>query len=248
MNAFHTAELARLRAAPILLQDEELPRRTFSGRLIAAYEPIIGVRSGEVIGVQAAASYWTGNRGRSDTKHELDTEIDQLALKRRQIALAPDHGWLMLDLDAGRFLKSGKAAQHALLQLLRQYVWSAREIIVNLVCADSDRLSEVQGVADRLQSCGLQIAVEESGLRRGLFSLATLLDATIVKFDSSILRLRTRAAVNTRIEVLLRVAREAGIQVVMTGVDHAEHYQWARKMGVDGVQGRLFRHSRGHRQ
>ena len=125
-----------------------------------------------------------------------------------------------------------------MLRLLGEYAWSEREIVVKLACAD-DRAdpAKVEEVADRLQRRGITIAVEESDLRRGLISLATLLDAAVILFDSSALRLKTQGA--AAVEVLLRVARDAGIAIVMTGVDYVEHYRWACRMGVDGVQGRF---------
>jgi hypothetical protein len=234
MHAFHTAELVRLRSAFGHLWGERQTFPVSSARLVPAYEAVIGLRSGEVIGFQATSGHWVGRRA-------ADFDVGspgELEPSRRQIAGAPDHGWLMLELDADYFLTCKPAAQHAFLQMLRQHVWSEREIIVNVVCAGSDTgPREVQGLVERLQCFGMEIAVEESCLRRGLFSLTTLLDATIVCLDSSILSRGGVAAV----EVLLRVVQDAGVQVVMTGVDDPVHYQWAHRLGVDGIQGRLCR-------
>ena len=233
MNAFHTLELARLRTRPQAPPDAATLNVNIPDYPSVTYMPIIGVCSGEAIGFQTVPRYSTSHlHGRPERA------LDELALQRQQIAHAPRRGWLMLQLDASRFLALSARSQHAMLQLLGQYVWSEREIVVKLACAD-DRAdpAKVGEVADRLQRRGIAIAVEESDLRRGLISLAMLLDAAVVLFDSSALRLKTQGA--AAVEVLLRVARDAGIEVVMTGVDHVEHYRWAGRMGVDGVQGRF---------
>lgn len=231
MNAFHTLELARLRTVPDMPRNAAMLEAPVPGCPSGAYTPVIGVRSGEAIGFQAVARYSTG--------YDMpERALGMPALQRQQIAHAPDRGWLMLQLDASRFLASAARSQQSMLRLLGEYAWSEREIVVKLVCAD-DRAdpAKVEEVADLLQRRGIAIAVEESDLRRGLISLATLLDAAVILFHSSALRLKTQGA--AAVEVLLRVARDAGIAVVMTGVDHVEHYRWARRMGVDGVQGRF---------
>lgn len=152
----------------------------------------------------------------------------------------PDQGWLMLDLDPGSFFAS-EVSHNAYLQLFRQYAWSEREIIVNII--GPHRAAGLQAMAERLQQYGIEIALDAAGLLRGQFSLETLLDASVVIFDSSALKIGPELAEFSP-ETLLQVTRDVGIQTIMTGADQPEHYDWARKMGVDGVQGRLFRDRR----
>ena len=242
MNAFHTAELAKLQHTPRVSPREEIQDTFFHG----AYAPVIDVRSGEVIGFQTSERFWTGRcrnpgPGRALTSRLRRPSLSyygRLGLKQQQILCAPDHGWVMLDLDVDSFFAADAEPHNAYLQLFRQYAWTEREIIVNIV--GQPKNADLQAMADRLQQYGIEIALNAAGLHRGQFSLEALLDATIVQFDSSNLD-RAPGPAGFSAETLMQIARDVGIQTVMTGVDRPEHYDRARRRGVDGVQGRLFR-------
>ena len=246
MNAFHTAELAKLQHTPRVSPREEIQDTFFPSCFHGAYAPVIDVRSGEVIGFQTSERFWTGRCRNPGTSQPLTSRLrrpslsyyGRLGLKQQQILCAPDHGWVMLDLDVDSFFAADAEPHNAYLQLFRQYAWTEREIIVNIV--GQPKNADLQAMADRLQQYGIEIALNAAGLHRGQFSLEALLDATIVQFDSSILD-RAPGPAGFSAETLMQIARDVGIQTVMTGVDRPEHYDRARKMGVDGVQGRLFR-------
>ena len=244
MNAFHTAELAKLRH---LSPEDEIRDTYFSYRFDTAYAPVISVNTGKILGFRTSERIWAYRYRRpilgrfpTNRHHPLLSLQDKLELKRQQILHAPDQGWCMLDLDPGSFFAADAAPRNAFLQLLERYAWSEREIIVNLT--GRHKGTGLQAMADRLQQAGVEIALDAAGLHRGLFSLGAFLDATIVKFDCGALGAEPDAS-DLATKALLGVARDIGVQTIMTGVDQREHYDWARSMGVDAVLGRLFRSS-----
>ena len=72
----------------------------------------------------------------------------------------------MLDLDVDSFFLADMEPHNAYLQLFRQYAWTEREIIVNIV--GQPKNADLQAMADRLQQYGIEIALNAAGLHRSM--------------------------------------------------------------------------------
>ena len=66
------------------------------------------------------------------------------------------------------------------------------------------------------------------------------MDASIIKFNGNALRAIDDNAANTMVDWLVSAARRIGVSVLMSGVDNCEEFEWAKRMGIDRVQGQLF--------
>lgn len=195
MNAMNPAELTLLRETAGDLPSLELLDVVLNRRFGVEYQPVVAVRTADVVGYQAAARFWTRTRHPLPTgqvfarlhRNPLLLFYTELEMKKLQIARFPldrHGGWLMLDLDVDSFMEGGQTPDNPFIELFRSHAWSERELIVNLVenhhAADADRS---QRMIDLLQQGGTAVAMEDAGVRWGMFSLRAFLDVSIIKFN-----------------------------------------------------------------
>lgn len=252
MNAFNRLEIASLlqsRPAVLPLPTEEVLDIILARRFGVSYRPIIEVQSGEVSGYQASAYFHTkkqlavhaGDMFAYLHKNPLLLLHTELEMKKLQIAHAPGAGLLMLDLDIDSFFEGGDDEQNPFLQLFKQHAWSERELMVNIV--ENHNLADAyrsQRAIEMLQSSGTAIALEDVGVRWGMFSLSAFMDASLIKFNGAALQAIDSKAASSIVDWLVSAARRIGVSIVMNGVDSCEQFEWAKRMGIDRVQGRLF--------
>jgi len=252
MNAFNRLEIASLlqsKPATIPLPTGEVLDIIMSRRFGVNYYPIIDVQSGEVSGHQASASFHTSKQVAVSAgdmfahlhKNPLLLFHTELEMKKLQVAHAPDDGLLVLDLDIDSLFEGGDNEDNALLQLFKQHAWSERELVINIV--ENHNLADAyrsQRAIEMLQTSGTAIALEDVGVRWGMFSLSAFMDASIIKFNGNALRAIDDNAANTMVDWLVSAARRIGVSVLMSGVDNCEEFEWAKRMGIDRVQGQLF--------
>jgi len=253
LNAFNHLELASLlriqQDASRSLEAEQVLEIIMSHRFGVEYLPIVEVQAGEVVGHQACARFWTEQRAAVSAgamfaylhKNPLLLFHTELEMKKLQINHAPDSGLLMLDLDIDSFIEGGEAATNPFLVLFKQHAWSERELIINIVenhtMADASRS---QRVIEMLQHSGTSIALEDLGVRWGMFSLSAFMDARIIKLNGASLQQLNQKAAQAMLDWLVSAARRIGVDIVMSGIDSCDQFEWAKRMGVAYVQGKLF--------
>ncbi|HSH73907.1 MAG TPA: EAL domain-containing protein [Methylophilaceae bacterium] len=253
MNAFNRLEIASLLRSQYRAEQElqatEVLDVIMLQRFGVEYQPIVEVQAGEVIGHQASACFWNSDKEMISAgkmfaylhKNPLLLFHTELEMKKLQITHAPDNGLLMLDLDIDSFFEGGEESNNPFLVLFKAHAWSERELVINIVenhnMADAYRS---QRVIEMLQQSGTPIALEDIGARWGMFSLSAFMDASIIKFNGNILQQFNHKAAQAMVDWLVSAARRIGVSVVMSGVDSCEQFEWAKRMGVDCVQGSLF--------
>ncbi|MFL9711212.1 EAL domain-containing protein [Methylobacillus sp. Pita1] len=253
MNVFNQSEIGALlldhEIEPHDMAPNELLDVVMARQFGTDYLPIVDVQSIEMLGYEAHARFWARN-GRPLNADKLRVSLRknplllfhlELELKKLQIASFPGEGWLMLDLDMDSFFAGGEGEDNPFLGLFKEYAWSEREIVINVVQNHTmHETFRTQHMMDLLQHSGTSVALEDAGLSWGMFSLSAFLDAAMVKFSSRALRELDGKAAQAMVDWLVGAARKIGVQTVMTDVDTCAALDWARKMRVDCVQGRLF--------
>lgn len=254
MNAFNRLELQALyMGRPIDLGGHqaagEIQEAIMSQRFGVEYQPIVGVQSGEIEGYQATARFWGKDNGALSTqkvfaylRHNPELFLNtELELKRLQILHSPTLGWLMLDLDIENLIQGGDTPENPFLVLFREHAWTDRELTINLVKHTGTDAERLQHAITLLQQSGTALAFKDTSIHWGLFSLSSFLDASMIKFDGAAVRALTQDAAKVIVEWLVSAARNIGVQTIMSEVNSCEQLEWARKLGVDNVQGRLFK-------
>lgn len=212
-----------------------------------AYEPVIEVRTLKAVAHEALARFRrpdgtpfpTGSMFallHADPALLLETE---LALKRHQLGHAPA-GELFVNLDPDSWSPAGRGAESPVLDLLA----SAGPHLVVEVIENTDAADAVAGreLVATLRARGLRVALDDVGATNGLLSFETLDAADVLKFDRSLLqRLGSRGRRRAIVEAFVRMARSTGARTVLEGIETVADLALARDLGVDLVQGYLFR-------
>lgn len=219
-----------------------------AGAFWTEYEALVELRSLRTVGYEALARFETPAGARVPTgpmfavlhgERELLARAE-LLLKQHQIAYAPRTGELFLNLDPDSWDRRVDDARNPLLALIsgvRRRV--VVEVIENLDAADAMLGRDLVAT---LRSRGLPVALDDVGATNALLSFEALDDAEVLKFDRSLLR-RLGGATRRRalLEALVSMARRTGARTVLEGVETPRDLALARELGVDLVQGWLFR-------
>ena len=251
MNALNRAELRVLHALldPAALNAEEVLDVILSRRFGVDYRPIVTLQGETLAGYQASARFWTAGQvplsaGRLFARlHENPLLLfhTELEMKKLQIAHHPGGGYLMVDLDIDSFFEGGETPDNPFLAVFKRHAWSERELVINVVenHTTADALRS-QALIELLQRTGTAIALEDVGVGWGMFSLGAFLDASVVKFNGMALKQLNEQAAEATLDWLVSAARRIGVQTILDGVSNSDDMAWARRMGVDCVQGALF--------
>ena len=210
------------------------------------YQPVVELRSGAVIGHEALSRFFDGEgrpvspgpvfaRLHDDPSLLLHVEAET---KRFQIENAPV-GPLYLNVDPDSFHAGTGLARNALLDAMAgPRSGLVVEVIESLSINDARRGREM---VRALRQRSIGIALDDVGAPDTLVSLEALRDADILKLDSSWLARACDPRDRAVLEALLGLARTLETRTVLEGVETVAHLDLARALGVDAVQGYLFR-------
>jgi EAL domain-containing protein (putative c-di-GMP-specific phosphodiesterase class I) len=238
-------------AAPDLLShDPEALASTVARlglRFSADYQPVVDLRSGETVAFEALARFLRPDRTsvppaavfaalHSDRRLLFAIE---LATKRLQLARAPGSSvWVNVDPDA--FAEGGLGGGNAFVRAVRAA--PEREVVVEVIenvhLRDADLSTSMIAT---LREAGVPVALDAIGADDGLLSIDSIFHAQAVKLDAAVTRRLADPRRRRFYARLVGAAREAGLLTVLEGVESDEQLAAARELGVDRVQGFLFR-------
>lgn len=103
-------------------------------------------------------------------------------------------------------------------------------------------VAAVRAFTERVSAVGVDIALDDVGGSGSLFSFELLEDCHVLKLDRRWLARVTRdPAYGQLVQGLLSFARSRGICSVLEGIETKDDLRCAEELGVDHVQGFLFR-------
>ncbi len=112
------------------------------------------------------------------------------------------------------------------------------EVVESVALSDAGRIRRM--VRD-VKSAGYDVALDDLGATNALVSLESLVAVDVLKFDRSVVRSVGDHRYRALVEALVAVARRIGIRTVLEGIEDADDLAVADALGVDLVQGYLFR-------
>lgn len=219
-------------------------------RLLAApisgceYEPLIDARTLETRGYEALARFELDGKPLPNEPLFAALHHDRAGffvlegrLKRFQLQHRPQ-GWpLHVNLDPDVF--EDHAQLDHWLALLKGAPSVTVEIIEN---SNVTHLRRIAVLAQALREAGIQVGLDDVGGARSLLAVDQLELAQVFKLDRSWLgRIRRGPYFQPLLDGILAFARSRSITTVLEGVETEEDLAFARKIGVDQVQGFLFR-------
>jgi len=217
-----------------------------SGRFWTEYQPLVQARTGRTMAFEALARF-RGRSGRplppaqvfsllhADPALLLRTE---LTLKLQQVERAP-HAPLFLNIAPDTWCRAGDGTRNPFLAL---FASSASRVVVevseNLATSDATQVGEMVAA---LRGRNLPVALDDVGAASGLVSLDALAEADVIKFDRTLLPRLRHPRSRALVQALCAMAHGTGARTVLEGVETTADYVVARDLGVDLVQGFLFR-------
>jgi EAL domain-containing protein (putative c-di-GMP-specific phosphodiesterase class I)/ActR/RegA family two-component response regulator len=210
-----------------------------TGGLEMAYQPIVELSSGRIVGVEALARF-PGEPKRApnlwfDEAVEvgLGTELQVAAVR---LAL-PALDVLPIDVFLSVNVDPTAAGSPELAEAIER--WPAERIVIELTeHAPASDYPSLREALDAFRRSGVRIAVDDAGA--GFASLRHILELSpdIIKLDISIVRhIDTEAWHRALASALVGFAREIGTDLVAEGVETAEEAHTLYSLGIPLIQG-----------
>lgn len=210
------------------------------------YQPLINPHTNEVVAYEALARFYAhnGETLRTDrvfcALHDSPLTLFQTEYQMKQLQLthAPDSP-LFVNLDPDAYQVADEPEQaNPLLQLLRRRGDVVIEIIENSDIGDARQSMQM---AEVLGQQGIPLALDDIGAPHSMLSLPLLIQVDCLKFDRSWFNQLDCPKQQSALLSLIAYARETGKQTVLEGVENEAQLARARTLGVDLVQGFLYR-------
>lgn len=219
-----------------------------SQRFGVEYQPLVCIRTGETLCHEALARFIDANGTNMAPDVVFTTLHDnpllllhaELEMKRLQLAEAPQHGLLFVNLDPDSYAagETGEGGNLFLPILCQQRSRLVVEVIENLHLQDIELAQCMMQAIDREK---IRLAIDDLSSSRGLISYASLMNAAFLKFDRIWLAGELSPRQRTILTWALAQAADLGLTTVLEGIETENHLAIARQMGFDLAQGFLFR-------
>ena len=229
--------------APVLCCDDVF-RLLESKSFWTEYEPIIDVQSGKIFGYEALARFvHLGQNLPPAPVFELAHHSAELffqlekALKLMQIAHRPKGGLLFVNIDPHNFL--GREKNDFWVDLFSSTKSICIEVTEN---TDGINASLLCDILPRLKQTGAYIAQDDIGNDAKPFCFELTNHAHILKFDRTWLHKISACSDYAHIlKGFIAFAKLQRKKTVLEGVETKEDFAIAKRLGVDFVQGYLFK-------
>ncbi|WP_373973760.1 EAL domain-containing protein [Chitinibacter sp. SCUT-21] len=231
-----------MRDLPASLLLDVLGRQRFG----VEYQPLVHAKTGEIVAYEALARFYDQAGAILRTDHVFHALHDspltlfqvEYQMKQLQIDRAPA-GTLFLNLDPDAYQAADDGDEaHALLELISPRADVVLEIIENSDLSDAKQSARM---ADAFSQRQVRLALDDIGAPHSMLSLPLLLQVDCLKFDRSWFGQLDCPKAHAALVSLISYARETGKQTVMEGVENDAQLAKARTLGVDLVQGFIYR-------
>jgi EAL domain-containing protein (putative c-di-GMP-specific phosphodiesterase class I) len=229
-----------------VLTASEIASLVVDRRFGTEYQPVIELRTGTIIGHEALSRFFDGEghpvspgmvfaRLHDDPTLLLRVEAET---KRFQVENAPG-GPLFLNVDPDSFHAANGPARSAFLDTMTSHrAGIVVEVIESLSINDARRGRDM---VRALRQRAIGVALDDVGAPDTLLSLESLREADILKLDASWLVRAADPRDRAILEMLLALARRLGTRSILEGIETRAQLDLARALGVDAVQGFLYR-------
>ncbi|HSN90366.1 MAG TPA: EAL domain-containing protein [Anaeromyxobacteraceae bacterium] len=217
-----------------------------AGRFWTEYQPIVQARSGRTVAFEALGRF-RARDGRMVSPAAVFAILHadpglllraELTLKLHQVEHAPRTP-LFVNLDPDSWWRSGDANRNPFLALFSSaHTRVVVEVTENMASADAVR---AQQMIRALRGRRLAVALDDVGATNGLLSFDAIAEAEVLKFDRTLIPRLRNPRYRALVMAFTRMARETGARTVLEGVETTADFVIARDLGVDLVQGFLFK-------
>jgi EAL domain-containing protein (putative c-di-GMP-specific phosphodiesterase class I) len=217
-----------------------------AGRFWTEYQPLVHARTGRTAAFEALARF-SHPDGRPVAPARVFSLLHadqgllvraELTLKLQQVEHAP-RAPLFVNLDPDSWTHAGDRYRNPFMALFASAgVRVVVEVTEALATAD---VARSQAMISALRSRRIAFALDDIGTVNGLISFEALADAEVLKFDRTLIPRMRQPRCRALVAALVGMARETGARTVLEGVETTADFVVARDLGIDLVQGYLFR-------
>ena len=210
------------------------------------YQPLVDTFTGSIYAYEALARFYDA-RGLLVSPVDVFSQLHdspmmlarvEYRLKQLQLSQRPMSTPLFINLDPHAWPDSGcHGDDNPLLALIAESESVVVELIENTSINDA-QVSE--GLCKALRALGKPLALDDVGAPESMVALPILMEVDYIKFDRSWLNRQDDNSLQL-LRALVGYAKQTGKRTVLEGVETPEHLALAQQLGMDLVQGYLFR-------
>lgn len=214
-------------------------------RFDVEYEPLIELTSGRRCAYEALARFHGPDGAQLPTAevfawlhaHPTLLAAVECDLKAEQVARAPRLP-LFVNLDPDSYA----VARERELPILAALRGHPAHVVVEVVeSSGSTDAGRIRRTIREVRECGAGVALDDLGAPNALISLESLVQVDVLKLDRSVIAAIADLRYRNLTESLLAFARKNGTRTVLEGIESHADLAIAEALGVDLVQGYLFR-------
>lgn len=209
------------------------------------YEPIIDMNNGNIFGYEALARFVINGKQIppvpilevAHKENELFFHLER-ALKIMQLAHRPRDGMLFVNIDPHNFSDSDKIRYwHTLFRDIQNLCIEVTENTGDM------QVSLLSYCLDEIQKSGIPIAQDDIGNDQKPFCFDLTKRAQFLKFDRTwLLKIKKCVDYQEILKGFLSFAKAQGKKSILEGIESEEDFAVAKELGVDFVQGYIFKH------
>lgn len=231
------------------LSSTELLELMESKRYGAEYQPIVSVKSKEIVAYEALSRFYDpANRAiRPDlvyaSLHDNPLSLFQVeyAQKKLQLSYAPNHSDLFVNLDQDSFSAAGSIkSDNPFITLLRNY--SKANVVVELI--ENSQLSDALmslAMINNLTKNNVSTAIDDLFNPQSMLSTSVVQLVDYIKFDKYVIGNKCSSNFMALVHFMINYAKDTGKKIILEGVETEQDLAFAESIGVDFVQGFFFK-------
>ena len=208
----------------------------------AEYQPLINTSDLSIYGYEALSRFTDINGKKTppnlvfDHLHNQAALLEDVEIQAKLFQLKHSIASLPLFINLDPHAIGPKSQQMLNLLSLRPNL--TVEIIEN-TCINDANLSRV--LVAHLKSKQINVALDDIGAPHSMLSLSLLAQVDTLKFDIDWLNQVGNREQEYLMKALIRFAKDCDKQTVLEGVETAQQFALAQELGIDLVQGFLFK-------
>jgi len=237
-----------------LLHHEHLPASFLitlleQQRFGVEYQPIVKLGSQETFAYECLARFYDEENKtvRPDlvyaSLHDSPLSLFQVEYQQKQIQLAnaPVTDMLFVNLDQDSYFSCGESGEsNYFLRLFNQY--KTEHLTVELI-ENSEINDAIMSLAmiDKLSKSGIATAIDDVCNPQSMISTSVLQLVNYIKLDRHVVLNKHNENFMQLVHMLVNYAHVSGKEVILEGIETQDDLLFANKLGVDYVQGFLYR-------
>ncbi len=226
--------------------DAEIEELITRQRYGVVYEPIISLKTGEIVAYEALARFFCADGSTIPPLTVFSQLHNNLALlcqvefdlKKLQIDYAPSGHDVFVNLDPHAIKNIDKLQSDPLIEFIIEHKNTIVELIENTNIHDAHNCSELR---EKLHQHHISTALDDIGASHSLVSLDLLVLVDYLKFDRSWFSKLQTEKNRHLFNSLLNFSQQANKKTILEGVESEKMLELARSFSIDYVQGYLYR-------